>query len=164
MSSELAMITFWKPEITLLKKRVKALPPEKQNVTAFYGSSSIRLWEQLSEDLKPHQVINLGFGGSSYRWCDHFFQEIFGALNPREIILYAGDNDLGNGIPEDEILESVKNLLRKIEAKYGIISVAIISVKPSPDRLYLKENIESLNESHGVSYPIQAEGEIHRHL
>jgi len=146
MSQKLAMISLWRPEINLLKERVKALP-DKQNVTAFYGSSSIRLWEPLAEDLAPHHVINLGFGGSSYRWCDHFFEEVFEWLDPKEIILYAGDNDLGNEIPENEILESVNSILEKIEARYGNILVSIISVKPSPDRLYLKENIKSLNNA-----------------
>lgn len=144
MSQELAVIRMWRPEINLLKERVQTQSANQQ-VTAFYGSSSIRLWEELSEDLAPHHVINLGFGGSSYHWCDHFFEEVFEHLRPTEIILYAGDNDLGNNIPEVEILFNVERILKKIEAKYGSLKVSIISVKPSPDRLYLKENIESLN-------------------
>src|SRR5208337_3077981 len=32
---------------------------------AFYGSSSIRLWETLQEDFPGIGVVNLGFGGSS---------------------------------------------------------------------------------------------------
>lgn len=144
MSSELAMIRKWRPEIDLLKKRTKAYTT-KENLVAFYGSSSIRLWEEMAIDLAPHQVINLGFGGSSYRWCDHFFDEVFEDIDPEEIILYAGDNDLGNEVPENEILESVLNILQKIDAKYGKIQVSIISVKPSPNRLYLKAHIEGLN-------------------
>ncbi|MEM9859001.1 MAG: GDSL-type esterase/lipase family protein, partial [Bacteroidota bacterium] len=61
------------------------------------------------------------------------------------IVLYAGDNDLGTGVPELEILTNVKQLLEKIKLKYGAIPVAIISVKPSPDRKYLETAIKSLN-------------------
>jgi len=143
MNQDAAMIRMWRPEINLLKERVKAA--NMQKITAFYGSSSIRLWDELQTDLSPHPVINLGFGGSSYWWCDHFFEEVFDGLNPEEVILYAGDNDLGNEVPQDEILTSVKSILLKIDDKYGAAPVSIISVKPSPDRLYLKDKIEGLN-------------------
>lgn len=145
MNEEFPEVIMWRQEINVLKKRVKSVAND-QRVIAFYGSSSIRLWEEMSHDLSPHSVINLGFGGSSYRWCDHFFNEVFEYLDPKEIILYAGDNDLGNEIPEEEIVASVARILSKIELNYGNIHVSIISVKPSPDRLYLKNNIENLNK------------------
>ncbi|MEM7110434.1 MAG: GDSL family lipase, partial [Bacteroidota bacterium] len=54
-------------------------------------------------------------------------------------------NDLGNAVSEIEIINSVEQLLEKIEVKFGNIPVAIISVKPSPDRSYLDDKIKNLN-------------------
>ena len=133
----------WQQEIDALKRKVHGENLEKP--IAFYGSSSIRLWDTLEVDLHPLPVINLGFGGSSYFWCNHFFEEIFEFVSPSQIVLYAGDNDLGTGVPELEILTNVKQLLEKIKLKYGAIPVGIISVKPSPDRKYLETAIKSLN-------------------
>ena len=41
----------------------------------FYGSSSIRLWDTLAEDIDPG-VVNLGFGGSTLQACDYFFERL----------------------------------------------------------------------------------------
>ena len=137
-------LEIWKAEIDQLRLKSQALEP-KANLVAFYGSSSIRLWEDMEQALAPHHVINLGFGGSSYRWCDYYFEEVFQYVNPQRIILYAGDNDLGGNTPQHEILGFISSLLSKIKNKYGNIPIGIISVKPSPDRLHLKEKIEQLN-------------------
>lgn len=146
----------WKQEIQQLRKRSK-FHSDQKDLVAFYGSSSIRMWYEMADDLHPYQVVNLGFGGSSYRWCNHFFQEVFEFITPSCIMLYAGDNDLGSDTPESEIVENLKSLLAQIAEKYGKIPVNVISVKPSPNRLYLKENIERLNNklqqlSREVSY------------
>ena len=62
----------------------------------FYGSSSIRLWITLAEDFDP-RVLNLGFGGSTLEACDYFFSRLVMPVSPRSLLLYAGDNDLGDG-------------------------------------------------------------------
>ena len=137
-------LNIWKEEIAAIRSKSKKLT-DQTGLTAFYGSSSIRLWSTMEEDLAPHHVMNLGFGGSSYRWCDHFFDEVFEFVRPSRIILYAGDNDLGGNTPHHEIQAFILSLLNKIKGKYGNIPIGIISVKPSPDRLHLKEKIELLN-------------------
>lgn len=144
MNPEEEEINIWKEEISILRERAKTIG-EQPNLIAFYGSSSIRMWENMENDLAPHHVINLGFGGSSYRWCNHFFEEVFEFVKPKKVILYAGDNDLGGNTPQNDIIAYVLSLINKIKNKYGEIPIGIISVKPSPDRLHLKEKIEQLN-------------------
>ena len=56
---------------------------------AFYGSSSIRLWDTLAEDFDP-RVLNLGFGGSTLEACDYFFARLVPPVKPRSLLLYAG--------------------------------------------------------------------------
>ena len=121
--------SMWDDEIRLLGRKTSSLA-EKEDLIVFYGSSSIRLWEQMHDDLKPHKVLNLGFGGSSYFWCDHYFEEVFKDLKPKKIILYAGDNDLENDTPREVILGYILSLIKKIENKYGSIPIAIIRVTP----------------------------------
>ena len=144
MNPEPDDLNMWEEEISLLVQKSRNYG-EQNDLIAFYGSSSIRLWEQMESDLTPHQVLNLGFGGSSYFWCDLHFEEVFQALNPKKIVLYAGDNDLENDTPHEVILGHILSLINKIRNKYGNIPLGIISVKPSPIRLYLKEKIELLN-------------------
>ncbi len=136
----------WNEEIELLKRRIRTIQPENENLIAFYGSSSIRLWTTIFDDLSPHNVVNLGFGGSSYYWCNHFHAEVFADLLPSRVILYAGDNDLGSLTPEDDIMRNLSSLIEKIKRHHEATEISIISVKPSPERHYLRNNIESLNE------------------
>lgn len=63
----------------------------------FYGSSTIRLWETLHEDFIDYKPINLGFGGSTLEACVWYFDRVVALHNPKSIIVYAGDNDLGDG-------------------------------------------------------------------
>lgn len=79
--------------------------------TIFYGSSTIRLWNSLYEDFKPYKPVNLGFGGSTLAACVWFFDAIVGPFkNAERMILYAGDNDLGDGRHPEEVLLFLKSL------------------------------------------------------
>jgi len=136
--------SIWQNEINLIKRRAQSLTSQ-DDLIAFYGSSSIRLWTDISSDLQPHHIINLGFGGSSYYWCNHFFNDVFESLQPTRVVLYAGDNDLGSETSEDQIMDHLNSLMQKISQETSA-DISIISVKPSPERLYLRDKIESLNQ------------------
>lgn len=142
--NELAPPDIWFHEIQRLKKRIQKLS-HQEDLIVLYGSSSIRLWVGVKEDLAPYHVLNLGFGGSSYKWCVHFFDELFAQLRPAMILLYAGENDLSEGLSPEAILEDLQVLLGKIEQKYGHIPIRLVSIKPSPERTYLSDQIAELN-------------------
>jgi len=123
-------------EITALEHKVLN-HKNSRNLVAFYGSSSIRLWETMEEELHPINVINLGFGGSSYPYCYHYFNRVFKHLAPSQIVLYAGDNDLGSGRAIIEVFNDFKRLIEAIHGMYSNIPIHVISIKPSPSRAHL---------------------------
>ena len=110
----------------------------------FYGSSSIRLWETLAEDVAPG-VLNLGFGGSTLEACDHFFARLVPPAHPCSLLLYAGDNDLGDGRGVDQVFASFRSLADKVAASLRTIPFGFISVKPSPVRYSILGSIRRLN-------------------
>ncbi len=111
----------------------------------FYGSSSIRLWETLAEDVGPG-VLNLGFGGSTVQACDYFFARLVPPVHPRSLLLYAGDNDLGDGRSAKEILSWFRSLADKAAAALGPIPFGFVSVKPSPARYAIIDRIRRVND------------------
>ncbi|MFY0654768.1 MAG: GDSL family lipase [Cyclobacteriaceae bacterium] len=123
-------------EIVALEEKARKHKNSK-NLIAFYGSSSIRLWPNLKQDLDPLNVINMGFGGSSYPYCLHYFERIFQHLNPSQMVLYAGDNDLGHGGTIMEVFYDFKNLILEIQRRFPGIPIHVISIKPSPSRQQL---------------------------
>lgn len=123
----------WRNEIKRLKRRVSTLKSQ-ENLIAFYGSSSVRLWVTMQKDLVPFNVVNLGFGGSTFTWCIHYFDEIFKEASPSKIVLYAGENDLNQGRTPQEVLASCNELVQMIYGKYPDVELALVSLKPSVER------------------------------
>ena len=111
----------------------------------FYGSSSIRLWDTLAEDFDP-RVLNLGFGGSTLEACDYFFARLVPPLRPRSLLLYAGDNDLGDGRNVDRVFGFFLSLANRVSASLGAIPFGFVSVKPSPARFAINDGIRRFND------------------
>ena len=115
------------------------------NVVAFYGSSSIRLWTDLVADLKDPRAFNLGFGGSTMAACAHFFDRLVPALHPVSLVLYAGDNDLGDGRSPEDVLASFRSLVGKLQRSLPRIPLGFMSIKISPARFVLRDRIQRTN-------------------
>lgn len=136
---------WYEPEVQALE-RARAAQPLPQDVVAFYGGSSIRLWETLTADFPTINVINLGFGGSTLAACVWFFERLVVPYQPRAIVFYAGDNDLGDGQQPAEVIHSFCTLLDKIDTHLGPTPFAFISIKPSLARWNLIDKIRQTNE------------------
>jgi lysophospholipase L1-like esterase len=114
--------------------------------TIFYGSSSIRLWNKLYEDFEQFKPVNLGFGGSTLAACVWFFDRIISPLrNPATLILYAGDNDLGDGRHPEEVLLFFREFMIKLRHRFPSILFYYISIKPSISREEIIEKIRYTN-------------------
>jgi lysophospholipase L1-like esterase len=123
-----------------------SLEPPPQGAILFVGSSSIRMWETLQQDFPGHQVINRGFGGSELSDAVHFANRIILPYKPREIIVYAGDNDLANGKKPEQILSDYKQLVQLIHQELPQTRIGYIAVKPSLARWNLIQKIRKTND------------------
>ena len=77
----------------------------------------MRLWETLELDIAPlmgksaRPPLNLGFGGSTLAACVHYFDRLPGRVikehGPlRSLVVYAGENDLGDGKSVADVVDS----------------------------------------------------------
>ncbi|MCS6940927.1 MAG: SGNH/GDSL hydrolase family protein [Roseiflexaceae bacterium] len=137
---------WYEPEVQELEKLNTTAPPPPGAVL-FYGSSSLRLWTTLSEDMAPWPVVNRAFGGSTLAACVHFFDRLVVPCAPGSMVLYAGDNDLGDGRSPDDIVRSLRAMLSRIDTTLGPIPVAYISIKPSLARWNLRDKIQRVNNA-----------------
>lgn len=112
----------------------------------FYGSSSIRLWDSLYEDFSGSQPVNLGFGGSTLAACVWFFDRLITPYHPESIIVYAGDNDLGDGRHPEEVFIFFRQLVACTRERFGNIPLAFISIKPSITRWNILDSIRYTNK------------------
>ncbi|MDQ1473521.1 MAG: hypothetical protein QOJ99_5001 [Bryobacterales bacterium] len=135
---------WYEAEVRALQS-ARACRAAKDRPPVFYGSSSIRLWETLPEDLNPG-ILNLGFGGSTLEACDHFFLRLVPPENPRSLLLYAGDNDLGDGRTLKQVLGWFRSFAEKVAVSLGPIPFGFVSVKPSPARYPIVGRIRCFND------------------
>lgn len=111
----------------------------------FYGSSSITLWDSLATDLACERVVNAGFGGSTLDACCHFFERIVPPLRPSALVVYAGENDLGDGQSADDVVASFSLLAAQVDRRCGMIPFGFISIKPSPARAAILDRVRTAN-------------------
>ena len=118
---------------------IKRLESERSKITdqpdtLFYGSSTIRLWAGLGDDLKDFKPANLGFGGSTLAACDWFFDRVMKGYQPKRLVVYAGDNDLGDGRHPEEVFIFFQQLVVRAQKQFGDMPCYFISLKPSISR------------------------------
>lgn len=106
-------------------------PPAPGQVLAV-GSSSIRMWTTLAEDLAPAPVLNRGFGGSKTREVLAVFDRIVTPCDPGVIVYYCGDNDLGTDNTDAQAAaDGFIAFDRRARALWPDIQVFYIAIKPS---------------------------------
>ena len=126
---------WYEAEVRVLE-RLRCTRPKITNPVVFYGSSSLRLWTSLAADLRNPRALNLGFGGSTLQACVYFFERLVPPEQPVSLVIYAGDNDLGDGRSPEDVLSSFRALAAKIEKQLPGIPFSFISIKPSPARCW----------------------------
>jgi CRP-like cAMP-binding protein/lysophospholipase L1-like esterase len=117
----------------------------KEQPVAFYGSSTMRLWNDFTHNFRDKDGINLGFGGATLEACVYYFERIILPHTPRSLVIYAGDNDIGNHYDCNKVVELYIELLQKVDRYLPGIPVTLISIKCSPARLKMRQTIEKTN-------------------
>lgn len=125
----------WESSIRQFEESDRLHPPNPGTIV-FTGSSSIRLWDTLVDDMRPLDVINRGFGGSQNAHVNQYARRIVIAYRPRAVVLYAGENDLSWAWSKspDTVLDDVKRFVEIIHAELPDTWIYYVSMKPSPLR------------------------------
>ena len=134
----------FRDEINEFKRLDKENFPKKGKIL-FTGSSSIRLWDSLEEDMEPLGVLNRGFGGAQISHVIHHFKDIVKPYDPKAIVFFCGTNDLTALKTPQETVKDFKKFLSLVRNEFGNIKVYVIGIKPTLDRLYLDKEERILN-------------------
>jgi hypothetical protein len=136
---------FFEDEIVAFERAdAEAMPPP--GGILFVGSSSIRFWTTLAEDMAPLPVVRRGFGGAHMSHVLHNFERIVVPYAPRAIVVYVGENDIAAGKRVDRVLYEFETFLDLVREELPGTDVWIMSVKPSKLRWSYWPTMERLNE------------------
>lgn len=131
-------------EIAAFEASDKTNPPPKQAIL-FIGSSSIRLWKTLAQDFPGHKVINRGFGGSQIIDSVNYAERIVSPYEPRQIVMYAGGNDINAGKTPEQVFADYKAFVAKVHAALPRTTIAYISIAPNPARWSQVDRVKAAN-------------------
>ncbi|RDC54913.1 GDSL family lipase [Pedobacter chinensis] len=129
---------FWNDVQTIKKYDQMYKPPV--HPVLFIGSSSIRKWDDLTQVFAKYNALNRGIGGAVTNDITFYLNDIVFPYDPRQIVIYVGENDLPNEkTTPDSVLNRTINLYQSIRAKLPSVPIVYISIKPSPSREKFKE-------------------------
>ena len=126
---------FFESEIVAFEAQDAAQPPAPGGV-AFVGSSSIRFWDSLTEDMAPAPVIQRGFGGAQMSHVLHNVHRVVTPYAPSRVVVYAGDNDLAAGSEKtaETVVAQYRELIKEIHSRVPKAKIDFIAIKPSTPR------------------------------
>lgn len=117
----------------------------KENGILFVGSSSIRLWD-LEKYFPNLPTLNRGFGGSEIVDSTHFADRIILKHKPKQIFLYAGDNDISRKRTADEVASDFEKFVARVHKTLPETRIVFIAIKPSLSRWNLAETMIDANQ------------------
>ena len=135
----------WKPAIEQFVKADLINPPPKDGIL-FIGSSSIRRWKSLTNDFPVHPVYNRGFGGSQIADSLHFADRIVLPYEPRQIVMFAGSNDINAGKTPEQVLADFIAFAKLVHKHLPKTRISWIAITPCEKRWGQFEQVKQANE------------------
>ena len=114
----------------------------------FTGSSYIRLWKSIKEDLAPTEIIHRGFGGSNISEMAYFVSRIVDPHPLKAVFMYSGSNDITVGTQDktpQQILETFKYVVKKIKLKHPETPIYYLAISPNERRWAVWDDIKMAN-------------------
>ena len=136
---------FYQDAINEFKELDKASAPPTDMVL-FTGSSSIRFWKSLKEDMAPYNTLNRGFGGAQIAHVNYHFNEIVKPYKPKAIVFFCGTNDLAALKSPGEVFSDFNLFYSMVKKELPETRLIVIGVKPSIAREYLIQEEKEFNE------------------
>ena len=137
----------WAKDIDNFEK-LNTIENYPKDAILFTGSSSIRKWTSIKEDMKPYSVISRGFGGSKIEDLAFYLERIVYPHQFKAIVIFIGTNNL-TGKPTDskaeEVLELANYIKKKIRAKYPKTPVFWIAITPTNARIKAWPEVQKTN-------------------
>jgi lysophospholipase L1-like esterase/dienelactone hydrolase len=136
----------WEKEINAFDS-LNTIEKHSPEAVMFLGSSYIRLWKNIREDLNYSDIIHRGFGGCNLRDVAYYVKRIVYPHQLKAIFIYVG-NDLSSNEKDkspDQILELYKYIVKTIREKYPTIPITWLAISPSEKRWSVWDKVTETN-------------------
>lgn len=125
----------WEEDIVNFEQADQEHTPPRDAVL-FVGSSSIRLWHTLAQDMAPLSTIRRGFGGARMQDVVYYADRLITRYAPAKVVIFVGSNDIElNDQALDEVAiirDGLQQLIGKILDKRADTDIFYIAITPTP--------------------------------
>jgi lysophospholipase L1-like esterase len=134
----------WEKEITELTDDNRVYP---ENSILFVGSSSIRLWDNMEQNMAPYPVIKRGFGGSNIRDVLVYEDRLINPHKFRAIVIFVANDITGgkNDITPEELFNLYKKLIQSIRKDHKTQPIFWVQITPTESRWSVWDKIQEAN-------------------
>jgi hypothetical protein len=141
-----AAIEKWEKDIAELETLDKETADPEQAIL-FLGSSSIRRWETMAEDLSPWPTIRRGYGGAKFSDLAVFTRRLVQPHQPAAIAIFVANDISGkeqDKTPEEvlQLVQFVASEVREVAAKTPLF---FFEITPTSSRFHVWNEIKQAN-------------------
>jgi len=118
------------------------------NAILFAGSSSIRLWSTLKQDVAPYPVIQRGFGGSKYSDLAVYAKRIVYPHQFRALVLFEANDITGSKADKkpEEVVKLFRSIVGTVRKKYSNEPIFVIEITPVSSRWAVWPVVKQTNQ------------------
>ena len=143
---------YFEREIQKLEHRI--VTDIQDDYLLFIGSSTIRLWDSIAEDMKPYNCVRKGYGGAHYYDLIHFIDRLVKAhKNATAVIIFVANDITGiqtkthSDLTPTEVKRLFVNISNRIKKQLGHeIPIFVIETTPTPKRWEAWPKISDAND------------------
>ena len=135
----------WTQDVEEFARQEREAPTPLGGVV-FVGSSSIRRWSTLADDMAPVPVLNRGFGGSKLFDAIYHSKELVGVHEPCLVVVFSGSNDIAGADAKsaEEVRDLFRRLVARLRAADERLTICNIAITPTLAR---EEHVATVREA-----------------
>ena len=138
----------WKKDIEKFE-RLDRMESYAEDSVIFLGSSSIRLWNTLAEDVASYPVIRRGFGGSKFSDWAWYIDRVVSSHSFRAAVIFVANDVKGEERDKNPeiLMPLVKYVVERIHLVQPEAPVLFIAITPTEKRWKLWPQIAANNRA-----------------
>ena len=137
----------WENDIAKLERLDKSQDYSEDSIL-FIGSSSIRLWSSIKDDLNPYETIRRAYGGARYTDLIHFTKRLVSSHDIKAVGVFVANDITGgmNDLTPPEVLNLAKFVVKQIRSSHLDTPIFFIETTPTPKRWKAWPEISNAND------------------
>ena len=137
----------WEKDIKELESLDQTQVDAKDSIL-FIGSSSIRLWKSMAEDMSPWPTIRRGYGGAKFTDLVVFAERLVAKHDYRALAVFVA-NDITGGTEDkspEEVVALCKILVKLVRKTHSDKPIFFIAITPNSKRFHVWDKIHKANQ------------------